>query len=275
MMPRSTRRRRPVAIVRTAPSRFSGMPSVRAKLLAVPSGSRAKTQSRSTSSSTACDSEPSPPPTITIGAPSFTACLTVGMSWRGSRTAWAATRRIPASRSRNVALRKSARPLREWALTTSTASRGNGDTDTVRQLTNRFGCPASSGNVLNATGPPPPVQCAPVPHRMEYSNLERRVRQVRPVPGVGLAIGHFDINIARRNLALGQGEPERAEILRPPEGAEAVDALPTSILEEVDPGPRGIAVVAARREPRRGGKHCRGVGVLVEDIVAVTDEALT
>ena len=44
MTPRSTRLRLPPTIVAIAPSRSSGMPRLRAKLLAVPSGSKAKTQ---------------------------------------------------------------------------------------------------------------------------------------------------------------------------------------------------------------------------------------
>ena len=44
------------------------MPSVRAKLLAVPSGSSANTVSVPTKWSTFDDSDPSPPPTMTIGA---------------------------------------------------------------------------------------------------------------------------------------------------------------------------------------------------------------
>ena len=54
-MPRSIRLRRPLAMTSIAPSRSSGMPSVRAKLLAVPSGSIANTVSVPTKWSTADD----------------------------------------------------------------------------------------------------------------------------------------------------------------------------------------------------------------------------
>src|SRR3546814_9485687 len=52
--------------------------SVRAKLLAVPSGSRANTQSQPINESTAPEIEPSPPPTITIFAPPAIAKMVIG-----------------------------------------------------------------------------------------------------------------------------------------------------------------------------------------------------
>ena len=73
MQPRSIGSATPLAITAIAPSRSSGIFIVRAKLFAVPSGSKAKIVSVPTKWSMLSLSDPSPPPTMTIGARSMAA----------------------------------------------------------------------------------------------------------------------------------------------------------------------------------------------------------
>src|SRR2546423_5479616 len=96
---------------------------------------------------------------------------------------------------------------------------------------------------------------------------ERGVGEIRFVLRVRLPIVQLNINVAGRNRSFFVRDPDLAEIFWLTQGAEAIDTVAGRI-EKIDPGPRGVGVIAARRQTWRSRKHVRRILGFVQDIVA-------
>ncbi len=184
----------PPATVAHAAAMSAGRSRVRAKSLAVPSGSTPSTgrtpRGRSATAPAAAPTVPSPPPTTTSRCPAATASLTTCASVEGSATACVAPRSTPASASPSRTWSKSAAPLRDAVLTTRAAGPagrrdggwcGWGEAMPPRlgsphetSLRARCRSPAGRGG-LGETG-----SCAPIPHA--------RLRPTAPLTALAAAL---------------------------------------------------------------------------------------